>query len=143
LQYLDQFYDYGRNEDQLGWIPYQELFIDCWNTDLVTIESRVPARHAFLFGDGQQPFPNAELLGSGAGEAGLDRLRRGSLANHPVDISFGQNRARLAELPPDREVPVTWRATISEFIGEPHASLFQGLRQYGPDEDLRILSKRG
>ena len=28
-------------------------------------------------------------------------------------------------------------------IGEPHAALFKGLRQYGPDVDLRILSRRG
>jgi hypothetical protein len=40
-------------------------------------------------------------------------------------------------------VAVTWRETIAAFIGEFHADAFVGLRRYGPDEDLRILSMRG
>jgi hypothetical protein len=143
LKYLDPFYDYGLNEYQLCWLPYQELFVDCWDTDLVTVGTRVPARHAHLFGNGQQRFPAAELIEAGVTEAELDDLRDGGLAREPVDTTFGQERFRIAQLPPDREVRVTWRETIAEFIGEPHASLFKGLRQYGRDEDLRILSSRG
>jgi hypothetical protein len=141
LRYLDQFYDYARNEDGLCWLPYPELFIDCWDTDRVTIGAKVPARYALLFGDGNQEFPEAALLESGASEEELERLGTGWWpAREPVDITFGKQRSRLAELPPDRLVEVTWRATIAEFIGERHAGLFKGLRRYGPDEDLRILS---
>jgi hypothetical protein len=143
LQYLDQLYDYGRNEDNLCWLPYPELFIDSWNTDYLTIEGMTPVRYALLFGNGQQQFPSTALLAVGLTEREVDRLREGRWTDEPVDITLGRERYRLAEMPPDREVKVTWRATIGEFVGEPHASLFTGLRQYGRDEDLRILSKRG
>ena len=143
LRYLDQFYDYERNEDGLCWLPYPELFIDCWDTDLVTIGAKVPARYALLFGDGTQEFPGAALLEAGASEEEVERVRVGWWpVREPVDTAFGQQRSRLAELPPDRAVEVTWRATITESIGQRHAGLFKGLRQYGPDEDLRILSLR-
>jgi hypothetical protein len=143
LRHLDQFYDYGRNEDELCWLPYPESIIGCWDTDLVTVGVRVPARYALLFGDGLQRFPGAALLGAGASEEELERLRGGRPASAPVDTAFGRQRSRIAGLPPDHPVEVTWRATIAELIGEPHAGLFKGLRRYGPDEDLRILSRRG
>jgi hypothetical protein len=143
LRHLDRFYDYQRNEDHLCWLPYPELLIDCWDTDWVTVWAKVPAQHALLFGDGQQEFPEAELLAAGIPEVELDHLRNGRLTEEPVDVTFGRQRFRLADLPPDYEVEVTWRATIAEFIGEPHAGLFKGLRGYGPDEELRILSLRG
>jgi hypothetical protein len=143
LQYLDQFYDYGRNEDNLCWLPYPELFIDSWNTDYLTIAGMAPVRSALLFGNGSQRFPKAELLAAGVTEAEFDRLAQGRWTDEPTDLTVGRERFRLAQLPPDREVQVTWRATIGEFVGEPHASIFQGLRQYGRDEDLRILSRRG
>lgn len=142
LRHLDQISDYNRNEDELCWLPYAELDIDCWDTDFVTIGTSVPARHALLFGDGRQGLPRAALLAAGASQKELERLRDGKLAREPVDAAFGQHRSRIAELPPDRLVEVTWRATIAEFIGEPHAGSFKGLRQYGPDDELRILSRR-
>jgi hypothetical protein len=140
---LDQFYDYDRDEDRLCWLPYPELVIDCWDTELVTVGAEVPARYALLFGDGQQRFPGAAIREAGASEEELDDLRDGWPAREPVDVAFGRQRSRVARLPPERPIAVTWRATIAEFIGELHAGVFKGLRRYGPDEDLRILSKRG
>jgi hypothetical protein len=143
LRHLDEYYDYSRNEECLCWLPYAELFADCWDTDFVTVESSVPARYALLFGDGQQRFPEEALLEAGASEKELEPLCYGRPTQMPVDSTFGRQRSRIAELPPYRSVEVTWRATIAEFIGEPHAGLFKGLTRYGPAEDLRILSRRG
>jgi hypothetical protein len=142
LQYLDQFYDYGRDDGQLCWLPYSDLMINSWETEWVTVGAWVPARYALLFENGRQGFPWAALRGAGASEMELERLRNGSLAPEPLDVAFGRQRFQIAKLAPERPVDVTWRATISEFIGEPHASVFKGLRRYGPDEDLRILSRR-
>ena len=143
LRHRAQFSDNRCNEDQLCWLPYPELVIDSWDTELVTVETRVPARYALLFGDGQQKFPETALVGAGASEEELKGLRDGLQAHEPVNATLGRLRYRIAELPPNRPVEVTWHTTIAEFIGEPHAALFKGLRQYGPDEDLRILSRRG
>lgn len=143
LRHLDPLYDYRRNEDGLSWIEYAELLIDCWDTDLVTVGGTVPVRYALLFGDGQQAFPGAALLGAGASEQEMERMRGGRPVSAPLDVAFGRQRSRLGDLPPNQPVEVTWRATIAELIGEPHAGLFKGLRRYGPDEDLRILSRRG
>jgi hypothetical protein len=143
LRHLDEFYDYRCNEDGLCWLPYAELFIDTWDMDTVLVATEVPARLALLFGNGTGQFPGAELLASGVTPSESDRLRSGQLSCAPVDVTFGAARFRVAILPEDREVKVTWRETIAEFVGEPHARLFKGLRQYGWDDDLRIISKRG
>ena len=143
LRYLDGWYDYEGNEDHLCWIPFEELFVDFWDVDKVTVRSRVQARHALLFGDGQRPFPRAELVAAGVEEDVVERYHQGEWVDEPVDVSSGKDRSRLNGLPGDSVVEVTWRDTISEFIGEPLAGLFKGLRQYGRDEDLRVLSRRG
>jgi hypothetical protein len=119
------------------------LVIDCWDTELVTVGTRVPVGYAVLFGDGRQEFPRAALLGSGASEEEVKRVRDARLVREPLDVTTGRQRSRIAELPPGRLVDVTWRATVAEFIGEPYAGSFKGLRRYARDEDLRILSKRG
>jgi len=136
-------YDYDRDEDQLGWIPYPELLIDCWDTESVTVAGSVPARRAPLFEDGTRPFPRAALRSAGATDRELERLADARPVREPLDVAFGRERHRIAELPPDELVQVTWRATVAELIGEPYVALFKGLRRYGPDEELRILHKRG
>jgi hypothetical protein len=143
LQYLDLFYDYQRDEDQLGWILYPELLIDWWETESVTVAGSVPACHAPLFGDGTQAFPRAALVSAGASERELERLDDARPVREPLDVAFGRERHRIAELPPDQLVQVTWRATVAELMGEAYAALFKGLRRYGPDEELRILHRRG
>lgn len=142
LQDLGRFYDVSRDDLGLSWIPFTDLFIDCWDADRLTLVGCVPARYALLFGDGQQTFPAAALLEAGLPRERLDRLRDGWLAHEPVNTTFGRDRFRIAELAPDREVEVTWRVSITEFIDELHAERFKGLRQLGSDESLRILSRR-
>ena len=119
------------------------MLIDAWDTDMVAVRTLVPAQHALLFGDGCQGFPDAELRGIRVTDDELDRWRNGRLANGPVDVAIGRERFRIASLPPDREVTVTWREDIATFVGEPHLTLFKGLRRYARDEELRILSMRG
>jgi len=145
LRYLDNVhhYDFSKNESHLSWMPYEELFIDCWDTDTVIVIGAVAARHALLFGNGEQPFPAVELLAAGVEEEKLERVRNGWWTTQPVDMTFGPDRYYLSQLPPDREVGVTWRDTIAGFIGESHTAAFRALRRYGRDEDLRILSMWG
>ena len=139
LRHLDPLHE----DYQLCWLPYPELLIDCWDTELVAVAGSVAARHAPLFGDGTLTFPRAALLEAGASDRELDCLYYARLVREPLDTACGRERHRIERLPPDCLVRVTWRATIAEFIGEPHPALFKGLRRYGPDEDLRILSTRG
>ncbi len=141
--HLDAYYDYDRDEEQLSWLPYEELFVDCWDRDTVLVAGPVPARHALLFGDGRGPFPAAELAAAGVAADAVEGLRAGRLAEGPVDTAFGAFRFQLSRLPPEQPVDVTWAETIGAFLGEPCASAFKGLRRYGPDEDLRILATLG
>jgi hypothetical protein len=127
----------------LCWIPYTDLCIDSWDTESLILRTQIPARHALLFENGQRRFPRDELLEAGLTARELDRLENGFLAEEAVDHTVGLQRFRLSETPAHYLVTVTWSATIAEFIGEPHARLFTELRRYGPDEELRILSKRG
>ncbi|MDY3554485.1 hypothetical protein R5W24_003609 [Gemmata sp. JC717] len=142
LRDLSRYYDVSHDDLGLSWIPYTDLLIDCWDTDAVTLVACAPARYALLFGDGRQSFPSTALIEAGLTGERLDRLRDGWLAREPVDNTFGRDRFRVAELPPDRMVEVTWRVSITEFVGEPHAERFKGLRRFGPDDSLRILSRR-
>jgi hypothetical protein len=142
LRDLGQHYDVSRDDLGLSWIPYPDLLIDHWDTDTVTLVAYAPARYALLFGDGRQSFPAAALIEAGLPGERLDRLRDGWLAREPVDNTFGRARFWVAALPPDRMVEVTWRVSITEFVGEPHAERFKRLRRLGPDDSLRILSRR-
>jgi hypothetical protein len=143
LGYLDRFYDYGRNEDQLCWLPYEELFVDSWDAETVIVRGSVPARCALLFGDGSRPFPLSELLAAGTTEMELAKMRDGRLAREPLDVTFGVHRFQVSELPPGGTVEVTWQETIGGFMGEAHAGAFRRPRRHGRDGDLRILSMRG
>jgi len=136
LRHLDEFYDYRRNEDQLCWLPYPELLIDFWDTEHVTVAADVPAQHAPLFGDGTQAFPRAALIEAGASDQELERNRARRPVREPVDAAFGRERHRIAELPPDQPVEVTWRTTIAELIGEPYVVLFKARKRGG----VRLIS---
>ncbi len=140
LENLSLHYDVRNDDLGLYWISYPELFIDCWDTDFVTLISSVPASFALIFGDGNQRFPESELLEAGLPQERIDKIRRGWLATEHVDNLFGRDRFIVAQMPSDRQVDVTWRATISEFVGEPYANAFKSLRRYGPDDSLRILA---
>jgi hypothetical protein len=133
LEYLDQFYDYGRDEDELCWLPYSDLMIDNWDTEWVTVGARVPARYALLFEDGRQSFPTAALLGTGASEIELERLRDGSLGALLFNIGSGprvakgnRHRRRLA-YPSDRfhssdgASPLLRLGNIAAELGPPHS----------------------
>jgi hypothetical protein len=144
FQYLDTFFDYEREWRSLYWLPYEELLVDCWDTETVLARAKVPARYALLFGDGRSPLPRAELLAAGMKEEELPGPWHNTrLTREPLDMTFGPDRFRVSGLPPEREVEVTWRETISGFMGERDAGAFRRLRRYGPGEDLRLLATYG
>ena len=139
FQYLDTFFDYEREGESLFWLPYEELLVDCWDTEKVLVRAKAPARYALLFGDGRGPFPRAELLAAGMKEEELPGWRDTGLTREAADMTFGPDRFRVSGLPPEREVEVTWQETVSGFMGERDAGAFRRLRRYGPDADLRLL----
>jgi hypothetical protein len=143
LQHLDQFYDYASNDSRLCWIPYPELFIDHWQTDYVTVGSDFPAHVALLFGEGAALFPRDALLAKGLTPESLDDFRLGRRLADPLNVTGGRLRYELSRTRENEPVTVTWRETYAEFVGEFRAHLFQELRRYGRDEDLRILSTSG
>ena len=143
LQELERSYGHLIHEVDLCWMPYADLCVDCWDTDRLILRKQFPARYAILFGNGQQPFPRAELLAVRQSDLELRGLEDGWLTTEPLDNTVGERRFRLGEIPGHYQVEVTWTATIAEFIGEPQARVFQELGRYGPDEELRILSGRG
>jgi len=143
FRYLDSYYDYTCDEDKICWLPYEDLLIDCWEEDTVTVKAKVPSQFALIFGNGRRSFPHSDLISAGVAASKLDDLRNGRVTRDPIDVTFGERRFQITELPPDREVEVSWVETIRNYIGESHTNAFRRLRHYGRDEDLRILSMRG
>jgi hypothetical protein len=145
LQWLDSFgYDYKSDDWQISWIPYAELQIDCWDEPMLLVEEHVSTTYALLFGDGEQPFPRQPLLEAGYDEEKMEKLQCPAYACHltkqPIDRTQGKSRHQLEQLPSDAPVLVTWAVTISDFLGDKRANSFKSLRQYGRDEDLRIIT---
>jgi len=135
-------YDYSVNEDQICWIPYSHLLIDDWDQQTVLVGSSVGVAIAPVFGDGRQRFPRT-LLAEDETRDIADVRRAAMLVGKPVDTAFGRERFRNAQLPMDSEVDVTWIQTIAEFIGTTWVTAFRELRNYGADDQLRVISVRG
>jgi hypothetical protein len=131
------------NEFMVCWIPFEELFIDDWDSTTVLVRGKAPACYAPLFGNGTCPFPERELLAVGVAEQDLAELHAGHLAEEPVDTSFGRYRHEISQLPPERLTKVTWRDSLPAFMRPGVAGAFRRLRTYGPDPDLRIVSEWG
>jgi hypothetical protein len=62
------------------------------------------------------------------------------LVKEPLDRTFGRGRFEIERAAPEARVSVTFRASVSEPLGEPRAAAFRGLRAYGADPELRVLS---
>ena len=131
-----------------GWLPFEELLLDCWDETLLLVSKRVTASHALLFGDGQQPFPHQALLLAGFEQLEIERLENTSyyvkyaeIVDQPIDYNSGQTRNYLERmlLFPNQLVKVSWKVTVSQFLGEWRTKEFRRIRQYGADEELRII----
>ncbi|MEM1182407.1 MAG: hypothetical protein AAGM22_28935 [Acidobacteriota bacterium] len=145
LNHLKNRRDYGfdRNEDSLSWLPLTEMWLDSWQDETVLVGYPVEARWVPHFGDGNSPFP-IDLLSDPDFKEDRDLRERARLwRGAPINGMSGADRFRWSIRPPHAAFNVTWRETIAELIGGRYAQLFTSLRDYGRDEDLRILSVCG
>lgn len=131
---------YEDRELDVAWIPYEELSVDGWCERWLTLATRVPAPAALLFGDGGQPFPEAALAAAGWNEDEIRRARDGQLAAEPIDRTLGRARHEVEAGHPMRAVEVTWRESVAGFLRDWRAEAFRSLRQYGSDDQLRVVS---
>ena len=116
------------------------MLLDDWQYETVLVGYRVEARWASYFRDGNSPFPIDLLNDPNFKEDKYLRERARQWRGAPSNGIGGADRFRLSKLPPNAAFDVTCRETIAEYIGGRYAQLFASLRDYGRDEDLRILS---
>jgi hypothetical protein len=140
--WFEQFYDFDLDEWQISWIPFEHLLLDDWPTQEVLVASHVEARFGYLFGDGEQPFPEAELKRAGCKEWTAQFLRgRSTPAEHgPLNRTYGKLRRQLELAEPDSIVSVSWVDTLVAVIGDDVVSAFRDLQRYGAGCDLRIIA---
>lgn len=127
-------------ELEIAWIPYEELMVDSWGESRLTVKTRVPASAALLFGDGDQPFPEAALTAAGWDEEQIRRARDGHMASTPIDRTGSRERHEVEASHPLRAFEVTWRETVAGFLGDWRLEAFRSLRRYGSDDELRVVS---
>ncbi|MEM7034291.1 MAG: hypothetical protein AAF629_32410 [Chloroflexota bacterium] len=146
LNYLkEKAYDFEVNEDQLWWLPFEELCLDSWSSEKILVGGYVEAHYALCFKDGQQPFPQASLSEMNVVEEQQWKIRNwGSfLIDQSENWLEGSNRYQLSQMYPTSKTLVTWQETIADFVGLPYFNLFTQCQGYGREEELRILSMRG
>lgn len=139
-KWLAQFYDFERNECQISWITYENLMIDEWETEKVLMSGTTTSDKAFLFTDGVQWFPEAELLATGLMHGQVSNIRRGKITDEPINRTHGSGRYQIEELSSDYFVTVTWMETIATLMGQKVMDIFRNLRIFGRDVDLRVIS---
>lgn len=131
---------YEDRELEVAWIPFEELMVDGWDESWLSVETRVPASAALLFGDGDQLFPEAALAAAGWSEDEIRRARDGHLAHAPIDRTNGRARHEVEASHAMRAFEVTWRETVAGVLRDWRVEAFRSLRQYGSDADLRVVS---
>lgn len=136
-------YDFDQNEDNLSWLPLSEMLLDDWQYETVLVGYQVEARWAAYFRYGNAPFPIDLLNEPNFKDDRYLRERARQWRGDPINGMRGADRFRLSKLPPDAAFNVTCRETLAEYVGDKYAPLFTSLRDYGSDEDLRILSVCG
>jgi hypothetical protein len=140
FQYLDLYYDYEEDEGRLSWIPYQDLLVDLWDEMNLLVQAEVAPKYAAFFADGIQPFPEQAFVEAGLDEYRITAIRQGQIVNTPIDRSFGRGRYELAECPPDGTLAVTWKDSVRGQLGDWCVKAFGALRQYGSDDQSRVIS---
>jgi len=121
------------------WLPAADLLLDRWDDHFVLVSTVVEARYQELFGDGEQPFPEAGLAASGMAAEAIAELRRyeGDYAQlGPARIGYEPARPGASTL--DGQPRVSWSVTVSELVGR-HVEDFRSILGYGPIADLRVI----
>lgn len=138
FRYLGPGYDFEENEWQICWIPYPDLMVDLWDEMQLVLRCDVGSRDAALFGDGRQPFPRGALRARGLDDFHIDLLQEGEIVAAPIDRTHGKARFEIESAAPEVRAAVTFVASVSEYLGR--AEAFRGLRAYGADDELRVVS---
>ncbi|MDI1484539.1 hypothetical protein [Polyangium sp. y55x31] len=140
FRYLGPGYDFEENEWQICWIPYPDLMVDLWDEMQLVLRCDVGSRDAALFGDGRQPFPLAALRARGHDDFRIDLLQEGEIVAEPIDRTHGKARFEIESAAPEVRAAVTFVASVSEYLRESRTEAFRGLRAYGADDELRVVS---
>ena len=121
------------------WIGYPQLMVDFWrDKGTLLVGNSVSVHFASLFADGNGEFPAEALKAAGCFD--VDLLPHRSSAENPIDRQSGYALAKLIEKTPEAQIPVTWRTSIVELLGDETCNDFINLRQYGRDEDIRVIA---
>jgi len=129
-----------------GWLSFEDLILDCWDESYLLVSKRVASSYAPLFQDGQKPFPRGGLISAGMDPAEVEDLENTSyyvsdaeIVDEPVEFGLEQGQNGSDLISPDNLCEVTWKVTLSSFLGKWRTEEFRKLRQYGTDQDLRII----
>lgn len=123
------------DEWYLGHVGLEELMLDSWSDTFQHIALDVEPRLAHAFTDGNQSFPEKSLLQLGMSQPQIDEMtsthrRRfvdGPIVHRPQNSQF---------------IEVTWKANLVELIVEWRYQALFTLREFGRDEDIRIICHR-
>jgi len=140
LRSLGPHYDAQNDDRRISWIAFPDLMIDLWNEMLFVVQCNVPSRVAALFADGRQPFPADALKQRGLSDYDIDRLREGKIVEPSIDRTRGKDRFHMETQAPETRIPVTFIASVSDYLGHHRVEQFRGLRMYGSDDELRVIS---
>ncbi len=111
-----------------GWIGLDELVLDCWPEQQLIVRKHVPIEMARFFLDGDRRFPRAKLIESDFETKEVDQICDTSYYSY--DRKYDSHGYSVIDLPVrwqlsaldsdalDSTVPVSWKTTLSEFIGE-------------------------
>jgi len=137
---LGPHYDFENDERCISWIAFPDLMIDLWDEMQLILQCAVPSRYAALFADGRRAFPAEALKQRGIADYDLGRLREGKITNTPIDRTQGKDRFHMESVAPETRIPVTFVETVSDYLGHSRVEAFRGLRVYGTDAELRVVS---
>ena len=129
-----------------GWLSFEDLILDCWDESYLLVSKRVASSYAPHFQDGQQPFPRERLISAGMDSTEVEDLENTSyyvsdaeLVEEPIACGLEPGQRGLDFNSPDNLCEVSWKVSVSSFLGEWRTEEFRKLRQYGTDENLRII----
>ena len=131
----------------VGWINRDDLLIDCWRKQELIIRKHVPIEIARFFKHGDRRFPRTQLLDLGWERHVVDDLSR--TYGYSYDRTFDPHGYSLIDSPIrwqdseldssdlDNTVPVSWRSTLADFVGETTMKRFE--RLLAIPADVRII----
>jgi hypothetical protein len=140
LRSLGPHYDFEHDERRISWIAFPDLMVDLWDEMQLILQCNVPSRDAALFADGRRAFPAEALKQQGISEYDIGRLREGNITSSSIDRTQGRDRFQIESAAPESRIAVTFVETVRDYLGHHRVEAFRGLRMYGADDELRVIS---